>query len=52
VKCTLSAVKENKFKYLIAEERASRMLKSEIQETEHRVETNHSLSGAPAFTLH
>ena len=52
MKCTLSAVNEKKFKYLIREEPTSRILKSKIQETEVRLESDYSLSRAPAFALH
>jgi hypothetical protein len=52
VKCTSSAVNEKKFNYPITEEPISRILKTKIQETEVRLESNCSLSRAPPFAHH
>jgi len=52
VKGISSAVNEREFKYRITEEPISRILKSNIQETEVKLESDYSWSSAATFGLH
>ena len=52
MKGSSSAVNEKIFKYLLAEEPTSRILKSKFQDTEVGLESDYSLSRAAAFALH